>query len=53
MICVRVFNNSRIKPSEDIDKINQVVLDVISKNISALVQTDQYGAINTTYMKYI
>ena len=34
--------------SEEIDKIHQVVLYDISENISALVQTDEYGAINTT-----
>ena len=34
---------------EEIDKINQVVLDVISDNMAALVQTGKYGAINKTY----
>ena len=33
--------------SEEIDKIYQVVLDAISDNMAALVQTGQYGAINT------
>ena len=33
--------------SEEIDKIHQVVLDGISANIAALVQTGKYGAINT------
>ena len=47
------FNNCNIlklshkaKSSEEIDKINQVLLDVISENISALVQTGKYDAIN-------
>ena len=35
--------------SEEIVKINQVVLYGISYNMYALVQTGQYGAINTTY----
>ena len=34
--------------SEYIDKMNQVVIDVISKNMAALVQTSDYGDINTT-----
>ena len=37
------------KSSEDNDKIHQVVLDGISENMDALVQTGQYGAIDTTY----
>ena len=35
------------KSSEEMDKIRQVVLDSISNNMAALVQTDKYGAINT------
>ena len=35
--------------SEENDKIHQVVLYVISKNMAALVQTYEYDAINTTY----
>ena len=31
------------------DKIHQVVQDSISDNMAGLVQTGQYGAINTTY----
>ena len=31
------------------DKIHQVLLDIISDNMAALVQNDTYGAINTTY----
>ena len=34
--------------SEEIDKIHQVVIDVISENMVALVQTDKYGAIHAT-----
>ena len=34
--------------SEEIDKNNQVVLDDICYNMASLVQTSQYGAINTT-----
>ena len=34
---------------EEIDKINQVVIDGINNNMDKLVQTGQYGAINTTY----
>ena len=33
--------------SEDIDKLHQVVLYVISDNIYELVKPDKYGAINT------
>ena len=36
------------KSSEDIDKINQVVLYVISDNMAALVWTGQHGSINKT-----
>ena len=50
------FNNWRILKlshqatfSEEIDKIHQVVLDGISKKMDELVQTGQYGDINTTY----
>ena len=32
---------------EEIDKNNKVVIDGISYNVSALVQTGKYGAINT------
>ena len=32
---------------EEIDRINQVILDGISDNMAALVQTGKYGAINT------
>ena len=39
--------------SDDHDKIYQVVLDGISNNIYALVQTCQYGTINTTDMTTI
>ena len=39
--------------SDDIDKINQFVLDGISDNMSAFVQTSQYGDINTTYTNTI
>ena len=35
--------------SEEIDKIHQVVLEGISENMDELVQTDECGAINTTY----
>ena len=35
--------------SEEIDKINQVLIDDIIDKMSALVQTGKYGAINTTY----
>ena len=33
--------------SEEIDKIYQFVLDIISDNMATLVQTGQYGSINT------
>ena len=32
--------------SKEIDKIHQAVLDGIIENMAALVQTDEYGAIN-------
>ena len=35
--------------SEEIDKINLVLLDGISDNMAALVQSVKYGSINTTY----
>ena len=48
------FNNCNILPfsqkaksCEEIDKIHQVLLDGISDNMTALVQTGKYGAINT------
>ena len=31
------------------EKIHQVILDFIIKNMDVLVQTNKYGAINTTY----
>ena len=34
--------------SEEIDKVHQVVLDVISENMATLLQKGQYVAINTT-----
>ena len=50
------FNNFNIiklsqkaTSSEEIDKIHQVVLEIISENMDELVQTDEYVAINTTY----
>ena len=50
------FNNCNIiklshkeTSSEDIDKINQVVLESIGENMVAFFQTDKYGAINTTF----
>ena len=50
------FNNCNIillshkeTPSEEIEKNHQVVLDRISDNMAALVQTDKYGELNTTY----
>ena len=35
--------------SEEIDKIHQVLIDVINGKMYALVQKDKYGATNTTY----
>ena len=35
-------------PTEEIDKINQVLLDNTSENMVALVKTDKCGCINTT-----
>ena len=35
--------------SEEVEKINQVVLDGISYNMASFVQSGKYGAINTTY----
>ena len=43
----------KVTSSEYIDKIHQVVTDVISDNMSALVKTVQYGDINTTYINTI
>ena len=43
-----VHFSHKVTSSEDLDKIHQVLLDGISDNITALVQTGQYGAINTT-----
>ena len=47
------FNNCNIinfshksTSSEDIDKINQVALDIISDNMAELMQTGQYGSNN-------
>ena len=45
-----VYFSYKATPSEDIDKINQVILDVISEKISEFSQTGKYGAINTTYI---
>ena len=49
------FNNFNIinfsqkeSSSEEIGKIHQVVPDSISENMTELVQTDEYGAINKT-----
>ena len=39
--------SNKATSSEDLNKINQVVLDGIRNNIAALVQTGKYGAINT------
>ena len=35
--------------SETFDEIHQVVLDGISDNMTSLVESGNYGAINTTY----
>ena len=35
--------------SEEIDEIHQVLLYGIIENMAALVKTDKYGSINTTY----
>ena len=35
--------------SDTFDEIHQVILDVISDNITSLVESGKYGAINTTY----
>ena len=50
------FNNwniiqlsSKSTSSDTLDENNQVVLDGISDNISLLVESGTYGAINTTY----
>ena len=52
---LRYFNNwniikwsNKATSSEWIDKMHQVVLDRISDNMDALVQTGKYGAIYTT-----
>ena len=37
--------------SEDFDEVNQLVLDGISNNMSSLVHTGKYGAINTADTK--
>ena len=34
--------------SETVDKIHQVVIDVISDNMASLVESGKYGYINTT-----
>ena len=38
----------KAESSEDIDKINQVILNEISENMAELVQTCNYGTISTT-----
>ena len=50
------FNNwniiefsSKSISSDTFDEIHQVVLDVISDNMTSLVESVKYGAINTTY----
>ena len=50
------FNNYNIiplskksTPSDSFDEIHQVVLDGISDNMAPLVESVNYGAINTTY----
>ena len=50
------FNNWNIiqlshksTPSDSFDEIHQVVLDGISDNMASLVESVNYGAINTTY----
>ena len=35
--------------SEEIEAHHQVLLEVISENVDALVQTDKYSTISTTY----
>ena len=39
--------SSKSTSSDTFDGIHQVVLDVISDNMSSLVESDKYGAINT------
>ena len=50
------FNNYNIlqlshksTSSEEIDKINQVLLDDINRNMTVLVQIGKYGVMNTAY----
>ena len=45
---INLLSNKAIS-SEDVEKINQVLLDRISYNMAALVKTSKYGAINSTY----
>ena len=47
--CIIIKFSHKAPSSEDLDKINQVVLDGISDNMAVLVQTGQYGAINIIY----
>ena len=44
-----IWLSHKATSSEDVEKINEVVLDGISDKISAMVQTGKYCAIDTTY----
>ena len=46
--CNTIDFSHKSTSSEDIEKINQFVLDGISDNMDALLQTVQYGNINTS-----
>ena len=48
--CDIIYLQNKATSSEYTDKINQLLLEVISDNMAALVQTGQHGAINTTYI---
>ena len=41
--------SSKSTSSDTFDEIQQVVIDGISDNMSSLVESSKYGAINTTY----
>ena len=46
--CNIILLSHKATSTEDIDKINKVVLDGISDNMDTLVQTGHYGAMNKT-----
>ena len=43
-----IHSSHKTTRSDEIDKINQVLLDIISDNTATLVKTGKCGGINTT-----